>query len=976
MTHTNISSQIKKELIEKLLTSDLINHQLLISNNQSAELGRACAAILVGVINYGYNVANRSELRAPISSPSDLLLESAISILGSIHSGRYLRSENNHPSRQVYQSIIGLLKLPTLDRHIELKKQILHQCLESILIDRVNKKQIIADFYKLTYDKFISKYAIEDVKQKNSIDSLKVDYISISDDSNKNKIINQFNRLLNQYISQSPKKENIKDRQCIISNLISTLDSIKLKIITAYERYNINVNLSDISLIEALLKQDIVYLFSSKADGSHAYWLGQWKSPEEVMENLFAKLTFNEIKLLSNKLLKEELDKFKGDSDFYMWPDSHLNLDERDVSTDLSIGDIGDTDNISISIDLTGRLDGVHINVFNRIDQLGTFSNVMEQRLKIIKDAARIINTTVTSKLIDVEAPKTDYPCVIFDLRKLINHLRHQSDTNPLLEASLVFEDHQVSSSTISSLNHLLLSYFAGIVNRESIKAYGHDYIELQPQGSFGSLRPTITDTGYSFRLSLGLVPSTYTAILASAYKDFIEEISEDKTLSSLLSFLANEIDISRQNARNKAPNILSQNQVRICIADLSSIGITLAEICKKLSTVQNVKDFVKEVEQMISERNNNIITEKSQIDSKAPDGLVAIYSNLCNLYANNKDKFQIINNNLFLKSLDELIDLVISIENRSKNYSIITTKIESLCRLLKLRGELEIFERRYQRLNTELDENSSQKKSTDLVLTNDGITIATASRGGMAAFTRIVEIINNVYSSLGNSYQGNMAEIYFEIDSNTPQEIYDMHSHLSGENYHGKWLLDEEEITANTEIKLADIAQFPRHRTGESKPTIWKEDWSKINEQIRPEVLVIDISSAQQKDFDHLYKEFERSGSNQKPYAMILFASDNKFGQSGVDLVSMGDLRLVTKSFNGNNNRAHQLINNLRKAFEDVYNQQEENTTATKAYRKLQDNIKARRSSKRKASSLQPSSLFHESGEPESKKQKVEFSF
>ncbi|MEI8634410.1 hypothetical protein P4S72_25080 [Vibrio sp. PP-XX7] len=55
-------------------------------------------------------------------------------------------------------------------------------------------------------------------------------------------------------------------------------------------------------------------MLSNKADGDKAYWLGQWKSPQEIMENLFSELSFNDVNFLSQHLLKQSLARLKLDN--------------------------------------------------------------------------------------------------------------------------------------------------------------------------------------------------------------------------------------------------------------------------------------------------------------------------------------------------------------------------------------------------------------------------------------------------------------------------------------------------------------------------------------------------------------------------------------------------------------------------------------------------------------------------------------
>ncbi|MEI8634407.1 hypothetical protein P4S72_25065 [Vibrio sp. PP-XX7] len=127
------------------------------------------------------------------------------------------------------------------------------------------------------------------------------------------------------------------------------------------------------------------------------------------------------------------------------------------------------------------------------------------------------------------------------------------------------------------------------------------------------------------------------------------------------------------------------------------------------------------------------------------------------------------------------------------------------------MRYEIDIEKKRIDR-NAKAEKTSLKRSaSVDTVLTVEEDYKTTASRSGMAGFTQAINIINDAYQA---KYRGDMAEIYFEIDADTPKEIYQFHFKKEVE-HHGDWQLQETETeTGTAQIKLVDIAVLPTPRS------------------------------------------------------------------------------------------------------------------------------------------------------------------
>ena len=1013
-----ISKYIKSQLIKNQLKNKLSSPDGVATSTVTGQIGRAYAAEVLSVLNYGFNVANRSELREE-SNNEISWGESGIDF-DLANSGRYVRSETGHPSREVYDLILKLYDcIPTVKMNVVLSGY-----------DFNNKKQRNEAYGKLQ-DKLFEKNKQISETRKDFVKRFHIGLLNINLEDYGFPSDNDLNSLLEN--AQNYKKigglndnvkiikgdiENLMNPQlkenrllCIdkINELVETLQTLELLIPTdQYQSLKINLELN-----RKLLELNVVHLFNNKSDGEKAYWLGQWRTPEDIIETLYSLLTYDEVNCLSKHLLNQARDKLK---------------DYKGVEA-------------PVVIDLSNY----------KFHQSGTFNNVMDKRVSITKALGSELSK-VDSKLIKVEAPKTDYPCVIFDLRNLITHLKKEQEKNQniqeskiLLEALEVNES-KVSSSTIVVLNNMLLSYLAGKINKHSQIAYGEKYIEIQPQGSFGSIRPSITDTGYSFRLSPGLVPDSFKTVLDGAYKEFLDDLSEEKTQEALLKLLNQEAirdkikepqkdikkteselnelkNTSDKNVINAKENelkglrlkeeeliqnakkigivntdkkvqkittieqIITNNAARIKISDLAKNDRGLQDLCNVL--IDNLKmkldDFCKIQEQKIE--NSQKYNQKKSPD--APYELLGMYHNLIVTYHKHQSKFKADKEEI--KDLDKIINYVISEKNKARDYSnstqaralsqieeneapdysTIATKVESLCRLLQIRYEMEIEVKRKNTLKINKEngvlENDllalNRQTSIDSTLTKEEDNITTPSRSGMAGFTRGIHIINKAYKELQEKdFTGHMGEIYFEIDKDTPKEMYQYHfKQEENEMIVKDWVLNEDE-QGEANVKFIDIAPFPRHKSGSSKPSVWKGDWSSIHENDRPEILMIDMTSSTQKDMDHLYKQFNQS-EEAKPYAIMLFASDNKYGQGGIDLTCMGELRLVTKSNSqlGQNQKADDLNQKLKDEFKKVFEEQQENNTSAKAYRKVLRDAGLRRTSEGLKETSSPQPLFSE---------------
>ncbi|MEI8634411.1 hypothetical protein P4S72_25085 [Vibrio sp. PP-XX7] len=142
VTAVSIGKLIKHQLIQDMLSNPLEHFSPYSENDETGEVGRAYAAQITSVINYGFNVANRAELRDETTSELDTISwgESAIDMDLS-HSGRYIRSETGHPAREYYQDILSLLTFSVDADFAKLKQTLTEDLLRSLWLDNAPKDE-------------------------------------------------------------------------------------------------------------------------------------------------------------------------------------------------------------------------------------------------------------------------------------------------------------------------------------------------------------------------------------------------------------------------------------------------------------------------------------------------------------------------------------------------------------------------------------------------------------------------------------------------------------------------------------------------------------------------------------------------------------------------------------------------------------------------------------------------------------------
>lgn len=739
--------------------------------------------------------------------------------------------------------------------------------------------------------------------------------------------------------------------------------------------------------INTLIK-DIEISIKPKGDKSkHPYQakLGQWKLPEEIFETIFSKLPFIMVQQVCLYIARSELAILEDSIDI-------LNGIYEKSSSDDTLVDVGEE----------ASPDDTLVDIGEDKKEHQSFATVMLKKLKIVKKIARTIRTheSYDDTMLPVEAPVTDYPCVMFDLRLLANNY------------GIDYEDMKQPSDVLTTFNICIMSYFNGLVNYYSMRRYGEDYVWVQPQSSFGGLRPSFSDTAKTFRFSPGLVPDDFCEVVQEAYNALLTELKKesvftlfknliDESISSIIGEYGQQVLKERTEfeARvaeksSKQPLLYyfkllpwtAQSAQLLALAIISSGEDSPFEsFINQIQFLEKKSSKLPQIKEILGQRNRNfkiafdkILNNSEKRKAIAPNELMGMLEELI------EKAFEECNENInptafytlddFEKTVDsQILDIIDNSLIRS-DYSEVASTYEHLVRLMEIKNLLGSIRRREQkyrkkrkqeRNKTSFDRhldslrqisrlrigNRARKhstKSTDTLMSEYSTPseLSFPTRNGMDASCIPVAILaksiarqniircetNNrrakrstIISDIksfseqsnkagkegkANKVTVSMSECYFEFTTPIFDHIAEeMHKGANKVFNYQDWYSG---ITGSVgELHFIDIAQLPRHpintrnsrsisKTVKSK---WKEEWSEIPDEELPAILVIDNTSATNADIIHQEEQYSKKPSDQKPYIVITFESGNKVSQP-VSLVSMGKWKVLKWDYQERNNK------------------------------------------------------------------------
>ncbi|MDR3476990.1 MAG: hypothetical protein P4M14_03035 [Gammaproteobacteria bacterium] len=686
-------------------------------------------------------------------------------------------------------------------------------------------------------------------------------------------------------------------------------------------------------------------------------WLGQMKSPEELLQDVFAELAFSEVVTASLELLEpkseKKLNQEQGQEEKSDYPDEL-------VASEPSSAEKKEDEKEKFNLNPL------------------SFDNVMQSRMQALQRITENLDKdNKLSAILPFEAPQTDYPCLMFDLRNFAAKL------------GLNHQEGQKADKNLENLVKLIMCYFCGLVNSHSIRFYQGNFIWTQTQSSFGNLRPSLADTPPSFRFSLGLVPDNFSAVVKAAYKDLCEVLNDSSIQGILKQLIASLNSASAAAASHSSPikkdkalfSFLSNawadedaQQYALFITETSDSP--QAAFSAYLNQITILSNQPQSKQKRVRADANHQLTLKKIINDEqeaavalAPNELTMLLTNMVllakNRMAENQKPYPLRD---FENRLDEQTTAIIHEAERaleSKDFSETTSCIETLSRLLLLKYELILTHERLKRLKKQNGQNdrrsleasgfmslslsasansgifglaplsnanSLTESRFDMTLSKDTF----PARSGMSAFVSVIKAILKVCNKEA-SYQFNDL-VYFELTPDIFGEIQERA--VAGDTPIGS------PLAGPVSVAIADQSSFPSRPNGESTKTRWAGDWEKIDDKDRPQILIVDVTSCPKSDVAKLVTEFNKQ-PDRAPFFLMTFSSDNKFKQMGVDLVSMGEMRLFKKEGRASDESLNQKNLAIFSKLQEILAKSQENNSTAKAYRKLIADIGQRMSLK-----------------------------
>lgn len=574
-------------------------------------------------------------------------------------------------------------------------------------------------------------------------------------------------------------------------------------------------------------------------------------------------------------------------------------------------------------------------------------STLIDRRLELI---ALTVKEAETQHVLPVQllTPLTDYPCLVYDI-------------NPLAE-SLGLDPNDPADSLKTCLNNMLNTWYCALVNHYSLEQYGvKGVIWTETQASFGMIRPSLTDTGNSFRLSPGLVPDNFSQVLVRAYKALNDSISVE--LKSALQNWNNEHNLNHKKVVNQG----NKNTIKNSLYVDNKMGMRGLTVMKALELIDEGKTTNENFSQILLSYFNYLKNHTTQdltksinrkeIFAKITRNLEAVPQAVSSKIAKQGQMLLIKlvleaqsscqqpigqlaesvekNVELLVNQQLEALSSQISAKTFTWDFSVCCTYIEHLMRLLKIKEDLQKIVKYSQKEMAELSEDS--ELSLD----------ALPEKGGLAALTTIMTGISSELSSdylkqdqnnPGKTLPGKdfRDEVYFEIG----EELVTIISRFTAGN-----ACQKNEEQGGLSFKVIDLAQFPNYGP-KSQKSLWvtTEKWSSIDN--KPDLLLVDITSATTHATADLLKKMQEN-TNEPPYCVITFNSDNKFSQV-VDQVAMGEIRIHV------NNEALKRIASSQKAINivacinnihEALKKDVSNSIAARSVRKVLGKVDIRRS-------------------------------
>jgi len=915
--NTNSELHRKKRLLENIIEEfDLENSDSKTSDKNIPLIDFShyqISGLVTTICNFGYSIANRGFLFDTGHH------ESAIPVPDGKYISRYPRNDQNHPKKILLDTIKNKLyifihnnissnNLSTIANSIELLLLEQFELIKNKHIEFFYNGQddIWFEIFKNIFNKFkrndltsINPQIITDLEIYDEINSDRKssqeeitffeNVIGIPLDEYIDKY--ELNKYMDNYNTNLHLGNPNHDYAVAIKEFQLSIEKNEKNNISSIERINYLINL--ISNCYCIL----VHYYPETLNYSplNNKKTGALLSHEEIVEKIFASLNKNDKIILARYTFQETLKQVNNS--IKILEEIKLSESKQPLSTPPLI-EYFSQNLISKNI--------LPIHNANYTLEESNYDLMLNRRRNFVSSFKNIeLFEKVKNESFKIIIPESHYPCIIFCLKNILQKNFGYSLNNNYI------------STEASSIVKIIQSYFVGSLNFYSVIYYGKEYIWSQNQASFGSLRPSFESTNSSFRFSPGLVPDSFSVILQAAIQDLnnillnltnAENVFLIDKLKSVVSTTKSGNNSSFSNPW--IPEILMINSIKL-MSSSKELNSIFPEYIDGLNKIKNISEFseyqralkLHELELTVQ----NILNKTFKISQIDIPLELEEESLLIVNYAEKSLNAHYINfSSSFLKQIIEEIKLsLVNIDKDKKNYNTTVSHIEILTKLLHIKEiHSESFHIDTTRLTHRTKSLSTESNLTfkDFENQNDNlnpIKLSTyATNGGMASLSIIISAI----CSTGDFFNLTTEEVHFEITNTYFDSLKKIYPELNGKlNVSKTQNLIQIKPHNKTKgerfnnILIIDGAPFPKQEPFGGYKCIWvSESWDKISGSI-PYILIADITCCTIAEITHLHQEFAKTD---KTSVLITFSSDNKLAQMGVNLISMGEIKVYTKDF------------------------------------------------------------------------------
>ncbi len=529
---------------------------------------------------------------------------------------------------------------------------------------------------------------------------------------------------------------------------------------------------------------------------------------------------------------------------------------------------------------------------------------------------------------IKITAPVEGYPCLILEMhdhfKMIIKTMEKVGQFNSKgrkkVENAAITPLH-LPGEEIRAVTAFLSAYLAGLVNFQCRKLMGSDWIWTDFQPSFGSLRPTFTDTGYSIRFSAGMIPEDY----HEAFKNAIEQLQFElsKESSSLIIEQIFRVFYSNPPGKKSSKQLENAKSFKRINSNAKHFQIFLEYVvlkasCENECNLENIMNGIIEFETLNIHGNQYasatrpgliqaLLTEPDS-DIKGPMPLDIAYPWLSQI------KF-LLNRQLEIHKAYEICDIPQEIRlliSRlfSMSETFLKTEmdpsgwnesiffIEQGMNILTLAYELsetlyKLFDKNGNCIDYTQDDEASNYSENSIVTQESLDSVddeasrkyyAFSTLNGMESYDIALKVLMEFSAMMELApLVTQPAEVYFEYFFKNINALKKPVFQLldSIEN-------SDKKVSHPVDVLIGDLSPFPQSVPGDEQ-----QNFIKLAEQSSPVIAIIDITSASTESVDKMTKQlFDNIPRLQE---IILVASDNKYAQAGIDSRSRGEIRLAS---------------------------------------------------------------------------------